>query len=205
MFDYRAVNRNGLLQGLHIWRNCASTQVTCDKLSREVMPKLPSWYVRVPEILAQLRSPETPPVLDRSTIEELFGLRRRQAIRVLGGLQGFQIGKTFVIERQVVVEFLEGLENSGIAPEARARKRRVAEAIQEVAARAAARQVEVHAAPEAFRRTAANLPAGIEVVAPGKLQISYQGAEELLAHIVELVTAASNDFAAFQKLCEGPG
>jgi hypothetical protein len=35
------------------------------------------------------------------------------------------------------------------------------------------------------------------------LQISYHGAEDLLAHLVELAAAATNDFPAFRKLYEG--
>jgi hypothetical protein len=41
-------------------------------------------------------------------------------------------------------------------------------------------------------------------VAPGKLQISYRGAEDLLACLVELAAAATNDFPAFRELYEGP-
>jgi len=45
------------------------------------MPAQTSWYLRVPEIAAQLRAPAAPPFLDRPAIESLFRLRRRQAIR----------------------------------------------------------------------------------------------------------------------------
>ena len=113
------------------------------------------------------------------------------------------MGKTFLVERQALVEFLEGLEHSGAAPGARARKQRVSAALQEVADHAAAQRIEVHARPDVLRRRAADLPAGIELVGPGRLQISYQSAEDLLAHVVELAAAATNDFAAFRRLCEG--
>jgi hypothetical protein len=168
----------------------------------EIVPKLPLWYLRVPEILRHLESPGAPPFLDRPAIERLFGVRRRQAIRLLGAAQGYQVGKTFLVERQALVDFLAGFENSGAAPEARARKRRVSAALNEVANHAAAQRIQVQASPDVFRRRPADLPAAIELVAVGKLQISYRGAEDLLAQIVELAAAAANDFPAFRRLYE---
>ena len=166
------------------------------------MPKLPLWYHQVPDILGQLETAGMPPVLDRPAIEKLFGVRRRQAIRLLGAAKGYQVGKTFIVDRQTLVEFLENLEKSGAAPEARARKRRVALAINEVASYAQAQKVQVHAGPDALRRQPAGLPTAIDLVAPGKLQIQFRSAEDLLARIVDLAAAATNDFAAFRKLCE---
>ena len=167
------------------------------------MPKLPGWYLCVPAMLQQLRSPAAPPFLDRPAIEQLFSIRRRQAIRVLAAASGYQVGKTFVVERQALIDFLEGIENSGAAPEARVRKRRVAAALNEVANHAAAQRVQVRTAPDLFQRRPANLPSAIELVAPGMLQISYRGAEDLLAKVVELAAAATNDFPAFRSLYEG--
>jgi hypothetical protein len=166
------------------------------------MPQLPLWYSRVPAILDQLCSPAAPPFLDRSAVEALFHVSRRQAIRLLGAAEGYQVGKTFLVERRALIAFLEELENSGAAPQARARKRSVAAALNEVANHAAAQRIQVPATADVFRRRPADLPAAIELVAPGKLQISYSGAEDLLAQIVELAAAAANDFPGFRKLYE---
>jgi hypothetical protein len=166
------------------------------------MPKLPLWYLRLPEILTQLRVPGAPPFLDRPAVEKLFGLRRRQAIRLLATARGYQVGKTFLVERQALIEFLESREKSGAAPQARARKRSVAAALNEVTNYAAAQSVHVPARADLFRRPS-NLPAAVELVAPGKLQISYRSAEDLLAQLVELAIAATNDFPGFRKLYEG--
>ena len=162
------------------------------------MPQLPSWYRRLPEILDQLRSPGAPPFLDRSAVEALFRIRRRQAIRLLAAAQGYQVGKTFLVERPALVDFLKAREKSGAPPAARARRQRVAAALNEVANYAAAQRTQVPTRADVFRRQPADLPAAIEVIAPGKLQISYHGAEDLLAQIVELAAAATNDFPAFR-------
>ena len=167
------------------------------------MPKLPLWYLRVPEILEQLQASAAPPFVDRAAVEKLFRVSRRQAIRLLGFANGYQVGKTFLIERQSLIQFLQSFENSGAAPVARARKRSVAAALNEVAHSATAQRVRVPAPSDIFERRPANLPAAIELIAPGKLQISYRGAEDLLAQIVELAVAATNDFPAFRQLYEG--
>ena len=39
---------------------------------------------------------------------------------------------------------------------------------------------------------------------PGKIQISYHGATDLLAQIAELAAAATNDFPRFRQIFEGP-
>jgi hypothetical protein len=167
------------------------------------MPKAPLWYRRVPEILHQLKSPGIPPVLDRLAMENLFHVSRRQAIRLLGVANGYQVGKTFVVERQALIDYLETVEKSGAAPEARARKRRVAAALSEVANYAEAQRVLVRTSHETLRRGPSDLPPGIDLIAPGKLQISFRGAEDLLAQIVELAAAAANNFPAFRRLYEG--
>lgn len=167
------------------------------------MPKLPCWYSRVPEILARLQHPGTPPLLDRASVEELFGVRRRQAIRILSAAKGYQVGKTFIVERQALSQFLNGVEESGAGREARSRKQRVAAALNEVANYAEAQRVEIRPSIHALSRRPNVLPASVELVGPGKLQISYNGPEDLLARIVELASAAANDFPAFRRLYGG--
>jgi hypothetical protein len=167
------------------------------------MPLVPLWYRHLPEILRELHSPGAPPFLDRPAIEQLFHLSRRQAIRLLAAAGGYQVGKTFLVERAALIAFLEAREQSGAAPAARARRQRVAAALDQVANYAAAQRVQVRTSPDVWRRRPAHLPAAIELVAPGRLQISYHGAEDLLAQLVELAAAATHDFPGFRKLYEG--
>ena len=166
------------------------------------MPAQPSWYLRLPDILNELRTPGAPPFLDRPAIERLFRVSRRQAIRLLGAADGYQVGKTFLVERESLTAYLERIETSGVSGQARARKERVISALNEIANHAAAQRVQIRTDLRALRRDAADLPGGIELVGPGKLQISYTGAEDLLARIVDLASAATNDFAAFRRLYE---
>lgn len=169
------------------------------------MPAQPSWYLRVPDILGHLRVATAPPFLDRPSIEQLFRVSRRQAIRLMGASQGYQIGKTFLVDRQSLIGFLETVEKSGAAPQARARKQRVMTALHEAANQTAARRIQIRTDLGGRGPHPAELPAAIQLVAPGKLQITYRGAEDLLARIVELAASATQDFPAFRTRYEGPG
>lgn len=166
------------------------------------MPAQASWYLRIPEIVDQLHAPAAPPFLDRPGIENLFRLRRRQAIRLMGACGGYQIGKTYLVDRASLLRYLEQLTRTGVVNEVLARKRRIREALDESANFVAAQRTRIQI-DTAARARPANLPAGIELIAPGTLQITYGGATDLLARIAELASAAANDFPRFQKMVEG--
>jgi hypothetical protein len=166
------------------------------------MPAQPSWHLRVPEIRAILGGPSSPPFLDRPAIEQLFGLRRRQAIRILTACGGYQVGKTFLVNREVLLAYLEEVAAAGAVDRIRQRKLRISAALNEGANHAAAQRTQIRTDANLLRRLPADLPPAIELVGPGKLQISFQGATDLLAQIAELAAAATNDFPRFRKIVE---
>jgi hypothetical protein len=163
------------------------------------MPAQPSWHVRVPEILEALKLPESPPFLDRPAFERLFQVRRRQAIRLLALCDGYQVGKTFLAGRESVISFLESVKRSGASEVSRGRRVRVGAAINEAANQLTARQTRV----SARRDLGASLHPAIKLAGPGKVQISFDSAADLLTHLVELATFAANDFSRFQRVVEG--
>jgi hypothetical protein len=166
------------------------------------MPTQPSWHLRVPQIRAALSSPTAPPFVDRPAVEALFGLRRRQAIRILTACGGYQIGKTFLVPREAVLDFLDRVEKTGAVEQAWRRKQRVSAALNEAAHQMAARNVRIATDPEGLPRSSGGLSPAIELVAPGKLQIRYQNVTDLLARIAELAAAATQDFPRFRRLFE---
>ena len=167
------------------------------------MPKAPIWYRRLPEILDQLGAPGAPPLMDRAAVEQLFGVSRRQAIRILNVAKGYQVGKTFIVETSELAKFLNGIEQSGAGREVRVRKQRIAAALNEVANYAEAQRVEIRPRSEALIHKTSHPPSAFELIGPGKLQISYDDPEDLLARIVELASAAASDFPAFRRLYGG--
>ena len=166
------------------------------------MPAQPSWHLRVPEIKAMLASPFSPPFLDRPAIERLFGLRRRQAIRILTACGGYQVGKTFLVNRDVLLAYIDGVAADGSVDRIRQRKLRISAALHEGANQAAAQHTQIQTDPNLLRRLPADLPRAIELIGPGKIQISFQGATDLLTQIAELAAAATNDFPRFRKIFE---
>ena len=162
------------------------------------MPAQPSWHVRVPEILAALSVPDSPPILDRSAFERLFQVRRRQAIRLITQCDGYQVGKTFLAGRENVISFLESIKRSGKADAARGHRVRVGAAINAAANQRAAEETRI-VRPRALD----SLHAAISFPSAGKVQISYEDATGLLTRLVELATFAANDFPRFQQVVEG--
>jgi len=175
-----------------------------DMLLFQLMPAQASWYLRVPEIVAQLHSQAAPPFLDRPAIENLFRLRRRQAIRLMGSCGGYQVGKTYLVDRACLLRFLDELTRTGLVNEARARKRRICEVLDESANFVAAQRTRIPV-DSVLQANPTGLPPGVERIGPGRIQISYAGATELLARIADLAAAAAHDFPEFQKTVEcGP-
>src|SRR5580704_18009310 len=72
------------------------------------MPAKPAWLLKIPEIIPMLEAVD-PPVVDRAIIERLFGLRRRQAIEFLHRFGGYQAGRTFLVDRHVLMANLRRL------------------------------------------------------------------------------------------------
>ena len=167
------------------------------------MPAFPGWYDRVAQILEMLEDPAAPPFVDRPAVERLFQVSRRQAIRLMGQCGGYQVGRTFLVDRHELTEFLEGVLRSGGPAQVSKRKRRVLEAVSEAEKAAAARQAQIRPNLAALEPKPMELPRAVERVAPGKLQITYEGAEDLLARVAELAASATKDFPRFQRLVEG--
>src|SRR5438067_13678555 len=72
------------------------------------MPAKAAWLLKIPEIVAQLEVFDVP-VVDRAIVERLFGLRRRRAIELLHRFGGYQAGRTFLVDRRLLIEHLRRL------------------------------------------------------------------------------------------------
>ncbi len=72
------------------------------------MPPQPQWLLRVPKILEETRRLQVP-VLDRASVEKLFGVKRWRAIQLLHRFGGYQVGKTFLVDRQELIQQLQAI------------------------------------------------------------------------------------------------
>ena len=164
------------------------------------MPAKAQWLLQIPEILSLLETFEVP-VVDRSIIEHLFGLRRRRAIELLHRFGGYQAGRTFLIDRHLLIEHLRRLADGEEFQQEIRRKERLDHTFDQLRRQRTAACVRISVQPDVFSRKLANLPPGVALNA-GHLHIVFSGAEDLLSKLFELSQAASNDFDRFRAAAE---
>lgn len=160
------------------------------------MPAKSQWIPRLPEILGLLTALPSP-VLDRSVIEELFGVGRRRAILLLHEFGGFQSGQTFFLDRLALIRQLEEIREGGAFRAERERRNRLAADLERTRQLAPGRKVRIAAADDVRDRRLADLPQGIHLK-PGELRVEFFGTEDLLRHLFELSQAILNDYRRFQ-------
>ena len=174
------------------------------------MPAKPLWLLHIPEIIDQLEACDLP-VLDRASFEQAFRLRRRRAIELMHGFGGYQAGRTFLIDRHVVIQRLKELAAGEEFLQETARKERLENAIGQFRRDRVAANVKIPVEPDVLSARMANLPAGV-VLQPGTLQVKFSDPEDLLRKMFRLAQAVSNDYEGFegltavsvQRTAEGP-
>jgi hypothetical protein len=165
------------------------------------MPMRKTWLVRLPEILGDLASMKVP-VIDRAVFEKLFGVRRRRAIQLLHFFDGYQAGRTFLVDRLALISQLEMLQAGAEFVMEERRRQRLSEALEKERLHRAAIRVRIPVEPGVLDRRLSDLPEGIRLQ-PGSLHVDFCKAEDLLAKLFELSKAAANDFGAFRDAAEG--
>jgi hypothetical protein len=170
---------------------------------RSRLPNHPTWLERVPDILSKIQCEKTPPILDRQAIEDLFGVRRRQAITLLHRLAGYKVGRTFVVPREAVIEFLQKIAASGAIEEAAAKKNSLIEFLGQAKQSLQLPSIPLPATTKLSEITFHGLPPGIRLQ-PDELTIHFQGAPDLLQKLLSLSQALANDFETLEgKLAAG--
>jgi hypothetical protein len=155
------------------------------------MPAQAEWIHRLPEIRAELQGLAIP-VVDRAIIERVFRLKRRRAIQLLHRFGGYQAGRTFLIDRSVLLQQLETSAGPDCCSEQRRRKR-LAENLDELRRHRAAAAVSVRVDPDIVNARIGRLSEGIHL-GPGMLKIEFANLQELMTRLFELSQAMANDF-----------
>ena len=135
------------------------------------------------------------PVLDRAAVEQLFGIERRTAQRLLRTLDGHVSAQVAVVTRDAVLAMLDYLLAGKPVPAEAARKERLAEALAALTEEAVARTTAIAAVPAPSVREA--WPEGIAFIAHDRLQICFANPEELLGRILALTEQAAGDYPGF--------
>ena len=164
------------------------------------MPAKTLWLLHIPEIASQLETFDVP-VVDRAIVERLFGLRRRQAIALLHRFGGYQAGRTFLVDRRLLIERLRRLADGEEFQRESRRKERLEHAVDRLRRDQTAARVKIPVPLEVFSSKLADLSPGVALEA-GHLHIAFSGTEDLLGKFFELSQAASNDFDRFRAAAE---
>jgi hypothetical protein len=166
------------------------------------MPARPRWHSKLDDIRQSLTDMDVP-VIDRPTIEQLFGVGRRQANNLIRVHHGYQVGTSKVVARDKLLAGLERMgAHRGVATAETTRKSRLIEALEAIQRRPRPRRIVPPPPPP--RPASTSLPPGFTVSAPGELKLEFSTPEELLGRIQSLLEAAVKDFASFELNLEPP-
>lgn len=164
------------------------------------MPGKAAWLLHIPEIVNMLEAFDVP-VVDRSVVERLFGLRRRRAIELLRRFGGYQAGRTFLVDRHALIDHLRRIAEGEEFQREQGRKERLEHVLDELRRHRAAARVKIPVSSTAFSMKLTGLSPGV-TLQPGHLHVEFSGTEDLLSKLFELSQAASNDFDRFRAAAE---
>lgn len=170
------------------------------------MPAFPRWYkdlAQIRELLNELPQP----ILDRPSIEKIFGVSTRQAQNLMSRtFPGFGIGRSVVVDRQAVITKLNQIEASGVVEQATAaevRRRQSLEETTDRAMRARARNTVLPPPPPPpppEKPDGASLPPTARLSAPHTIEISFAQAEDLLSTMHSMITTFIKNSEGFEDL-----
>src|ERR1039458_9563202 len=106
------------------------------------MPAKAQWLLQIPEIVSLLETFDVP-VVDRAIIERLFGLRRRRAIELLHRFGGYQAGRTFLVDRRLLIEHLGRLPGGEEFQRESRRKERLGDTVDQLRRQQTAARVKI--------------------------------------------------------------
>jgi len=167
------------------------------------MPAKPRWWRHIPEIRKMLEDARLP-VIDRASVERLFGLERRQAIELMHRFGGYLAGRTFLIGREQLIEALDAIAASGEYQQEAARREQFVASVDAVRRTRQTEAIRIPVSREVFDARLKSLGPGVELRA-GRLAIEFAGPEDLLRKLFALALAVANDYAAFEESATGAG
>jgi hypothetical protein len=169
------------------------------------MPDKPLWLDRLPHAIETLESSSLPWV-DRRTIEDLLGVRRRRAQQILSPLATQSNGHTALVEKSTLIQHLRRLAIGELTfYENRRRQRLWRELKKEHDRWVEAPPVLVEAPPAmlqaVYKKDFAGLPPGVELT-PGRIAVTFETAEEALQKLLALALAIGQNRDAFEELVQ---
>lgn len=167
------------------------------------MPDQPRWLNRLPEAISALEKAPLPWV-DRKTVEELLGIRRRRAQQILAPLATQRSGHTVIVERTVLIQHLRSLASGESFFYEQRRRQRLWEQVQHERERWTQTPPAFVEAPaellrSVYKKDFDGLPSGVEL-SPGQITITFKTPDEALQKLLALAMAIGQNRAAFDRL-----
>lgn len=164
------------------------------------MPRQPQWFPQLTSAIDTIElSPS--PVFDRAGLETLLRVSRRSAIRLLNEWGGYQLGKTFLIDRDDLLAALRAVKLGETYLRESRRRERLDANLDNTRSYLRSRLIKLPV-PAQQGYSAAAMPPGIEVIALGVLAVQFSTAEDLLGRLYELVQIAAEDLGRLEMLLQ---
>jgi hypothetical protein len=167
------------------------------------MPAKAEWLVRLPEIRTALERFDAP-VVDRSVIEDLFGLKRRRAIELMHQFGGYQAGRTFLVDRLRLLGRLAALEGEGDYHVEKGRRERLQGFVEASREHLLATRITIPVGNADARFTLDGIGPGVRLT-PGMLCVEFGQPVELLQKLYALAQSIAHEFEKFEEIAKaGP-
>ena len=163
------------------------------------MPPQLTWLHRLPTIIEQIANLPCP-IVDRSVIEQIFQVQRRQAHKLMAEFGAHQLGsgrgRTLVLTRDELVARLEALVHTEEFERTRLRKQKLATSLLESRERLKHRRVEIRVDPRQRSRGREAWPATLQL-SPGRLEIDFTSPNHLAEQLALLALALEDEWETF--------
>jgi hypothetical protein len=163
------------------------------------LPPQLTWLHRLPDIVAQIKDVPSP-VIDRSVVEQVFQVQRRQAHKLMAEFGAHQLGsgrgRTLVLTRDELVARLEALFNTEEFQRTRLRKQKLATSLLESRERLKHRRVEIRVDPRQRSLGREAWPATLQL-SPGRLQIDFTSPNHLAEQLALVALALEDEWETF--------
>ena len=167
------------------------------------MPRKPSWYSRLDEILEELGS-SSRSFVDRPTLESLLRVGRRRAQQILAPCITDRVGTNGLADRTALIARLRQIAEGEDAFYELQRRRKLAHIlVQSRRERLERPQLLIEAPNTVINQELQDLPPGIQL-SPGRITVEFKDPQQALQQLLALAMAIGNDLERFERLTEFP-
>ncbi|MDQ2950325.1 MAG: hypothetical protein M3Y27_31035 [Acidobacteriota bacterium] len=169
------------------------------------MPDKPLWLNRLPQAIEILENSSLPWV-DRPTLEDLLGVRRRRAQQILFPLVTRPNGHTAIVDRTALLQHLRRIAAGETALYEQKRRQRLWREVEQDRQRwTETPPAFVEASPEmlqaVYKKDFDGLPEGVEL-SSGRIRITFDTPGQALEKLLALALAIGQNREAFDELVQ---